>query len=103
MIFRLYACKFLRLPHDRADRNGVSLCLLVSLKFLLFLSPSFFCSGQSRIPEIARALGRASHEFKKAKDEIINETEELKDAAEKKAALEDQAGKKDNDKKNDSE
>lgn len=49
--------------------------------------------GAKRIPEIARALGRASHEFKKAKDEIINETEELKDAAEKKAALEDQAGK----------
>ena len=59
--------------------------------------------GANQIPEIARALGRASHEFKKAKDEIINETEELKDAAEKKAALEDQAGKKDNDKKNDSE
>ena len=59
--------------------------------------------GAKRIPEIARALGRASHEFKKAKDEIINETEELKVAAEKKAALEDQAGKKDNDKKNDSE
>ena len=59
--------------------------------------------GAKRIPEIARALGRASHEFKKAKDEIINEPEELKDAAEKKAALEDQAGKKDNDKKNDSE
>ena len=59
--------------------------------------------GAKRIPEIARALGRASHEFKKAKDEIINETEELKDAAEKKAALEDLAGKKDNDKKNDSE
>ena len=55
--------------------------------------------GAKRIPEIARALGRASHEFKKAKDEIINETEELKDAAEKKAALEDQAGKKDNEKK----
>ena len=50
--------------------------------------------GAKRIPEIARALGRASPEFKKAKDEIINETEELKDAAEKKAALEDQAGKK---------
>ena len=59
--------------------------------------------GAKRIPEIARALGRASHEFKKAKDEIINETEELKYAAEKNAALEDQAGKKDNDKKNDSE
>ena len=53
--------------------------------------------GAKRIPEIARALGRASHVFKMAKDEIINETEELKDAAEKKAALEDQAGKKDND------
>ena len=37
--------------------------------------------GAKRIPEIARALGRASHEFKKAKDEIINETEQLKDAA----------------------
>ena len=59
--------------------------------------------GAKRIPEIARALGRASHEFKKAKDEIINETEELKDAAEKKAALEDQAGKKGNGKKNNSE
>ena len=59
--------------------------------------------GAKRIPEIARALGRASHEFKKAKDEIINETDELNAAAEKKAALEDQAGKKDNDKKKDSE
>ena len=59
--------------------------------------------GAKRIPEIARALRRASQAFIKAKDETINETEDMKDAAEKKAALEDQAGKKDNDKKNDSE
>ena len=71
------------------------LILIFLVVFLLF--------GAKRIPELAKALGKASHEFKKAKDEIINETEELKDAAEKKAALEDQAGKKDNDKKNDSE
>ena len=75
---------------------GLTEILVIFVAILLLL-------GAKRIPEIARALGRASHEFKKAKDEIINETEELKDAAEKKAALEDQAGKKDNDKKNDSE
>lgn len=75
---------------------GLTEILVIFIAILLLF-------GAKRIPEIARALGRASHEFKKAKDEIINETEELKDAAEKKAALEDQAGKKDNDKKNDSE
>lgn len=59
--------------------------------------------GAKRIPEIARALGRASHEFKKAKDDIINETEELRDAAEKRAALEDRAAEKDQGGKKDSE
>ena len=59
--------------------------------------------GAKRIPEIARALGRASHEFKKAKDDIINETEELRSAAEKRAALEDRAAAKDQGEKKDSE
>ncbi len=59
--------------------------------------------GAKRIPEIARALGRASHEFKKAKDDIINETEELRDAAEKRAALEDRVSEKTRDGKKDSE
>ncbi|MDD3118400.1 MAG: twin-arginine translocase TatA/TatE family subunit [Victivallales bacterium] len=45
--------------------------------------------GAKRIPEIARALGRASHEFKKAKDDIVNSSGELMDAAAKKAAEED--------------
>ncbi len=34
--------------------------------------------GGKRIPELARSLGRASYEFKKAKDAIKKETEELK-------------------------
>lgn len=59
--------------------------------------------GAKRIPEIARALGRASHEFKKAKDDIISETEELRDAAEKRAALEDRAAEKNQGGKKDSE
>ncbi len=38
--------------------------------------------GGKRIPELARALGRASYEFKKAKDVIKKETDELKGAIE---------------------
>ena len=41
--------------------------------------------GARRIPDIARSLGKASREFKKAKDEIIKESSELMDAAEKHA------------------
>ena len=38
--------------------------------------------GGKRIPEIARALGRASYEYKKAKNVIQKEAEELKTAIE---------------------
>ena len=44
--------------------------------------------GAKKIPELARALGRASHEFKKAKEDLVNETKELTEASEKKAAAE---------------
>ncbi len=45
--------------------------------------------GAKRIPEIARAMGRASYEFKKAKSDLENEGKELVDAAEKAAEKED--------------
>ena len=45
--------------------------------------------GAKRIPELARALGRASYEFKKAKSTLENEGRELADAAEKAAEKED--------------
>lgn len=55
--------------------------LIVLFVLLLF--------GAKRIPELARALGRASYEFKKAKNTLENEGRELADAAEKAAEKED--------------
>ena len=71
---------------------GIQEILVIFLIVLLLF-------GAKRIPEIARALGRASHEFKKAKDDIVNEADDLKNAAEKQAELEDQA--KEKERKND--
>ncbi len=45
--------------------------------------------GAKRIPELARAFGRASYEFKKAKNALSAEGQELIDAAEETAAEED--------------
>ena len=38
--------------------------------------------GGKRIPELARAFGRASYEFKKAKETIKKEAEEIKNEVE---------------------
>jgi sec-independent protein translocase protein TatA len=46
--------------------------------------------GAKRIPELARALGRASYEFKKAKSALSEESKEFVDAAEKAAEKEDE-------------
>ena len=48
--------------------------------------------GAKRIPELARALGRASYEFKKAKNTLETEGRELADAAEKAAENEEKQG-----------
>ena len=53
-------------------------------EIILILVVIILLFGGKRIPEIARALGRASYEYKKAKDVIKKETEELKNAIEDK-------------------
>lgn len=45
--------------------------------------------GAKKIPELARSIGRASYEFKKAKEDIMKESRELTDAAEKNAEIKD--------------
>ncbi len=52
--------------------------------------------GAKRIPELARALGRASYEFKKAKTDLANESKELVDSAEKAAENEDKKDEQNN-------
>ncbi|WP_332880122.1 twin-arginine translocase TatA/TatE family subunit [Oxalobacter aliiformigenes] len=51
----------------------------------IFILPVF---GSKRIPELARVMGRATHEFKKAKEKISHQGEEFLKAAEKTAELE---------------
>ena len=47
--------------------------------------------GAKKIPELARSLGRASYEFKKAKEDLVKETRELQDAAAENAEAADKA------------
>lgn len=47
--------------------------------------------GAKKIPELARSIGRASYEFRKAKEDILKESRELTDAAEKNAEAQDAA------------
>lgn len=49
--------------------------LIVVVVLLLF--------GGKRIPELARSLGRAQHEYKKAKDALKEEAEDLQKTVEK--------------------
>lgn len=41
--------------------------------------------GGKRIPELAKALGKAQYEYKRAKEMLQNEAQELKDSVEKAA------------------
>ncbi len=44
--------------------------------------------GGKRIPELAKALGKAQYEYKKAKEMLQNEAQELKVSVEKAASEE---------------
>lgn len=49
--------------------------------------------GGKRIPELAKALGKAQYEYKKAKEMLQNEAQDLKDTVEKAAKEEEKKSK----------
>lgn len=49
--------------------------------------------GGKRIPELAKALGKAQYEYKKAKEMLQNEAKDLKDSVEKAAKEEEKKNK----------
>ena len=63
-------------------------------EILLIIVVILILFGSKRIPEVARALGKASHEFKKAKEALRTESEELIAAAEKAAEDEEKNAEK---------
>ena len=50
--------------------------------------------GGKRIPELAKALGKAQYEYKKAKETLQNEAQDLKDSVEKAAKAEEDKSEK---------
>ena len=50
--------------------------------------------GGKRIPELAKALGKAQYEYKKAKEMLQNEAQDLKDTVQKAAEAEEKKSEK---------
>lgn len=50
--------------------------------------------GGKRIPELAKALGKAQYEYKKAKEMLQNEAQDLKDSVQKAAEAEEKKSEK---------
>ena len=59
-------------------------------EILVIIAVILILFGAKKIPELARSLGRASYEFKKAKEDLVKETRELQDAAADNAEAADQ-------------
>lgn len=57
-------------------------------EILVIIAVILILFGAKKIPELARSLGRASYEFKKAKEDLVKETRELQDASEDHAKAE---------------
>ena len=51
-------------------------------EIVLILIVAILLFGGKKIPELAKALGRASYEFKKAKSEIQKEAKEVEESLE---------------------
>lgn len=63
-------------------------------EIILILVVVLVLFGGKRIPELAKALGRAQVEYKKAKEMLQNEAQELKETVEKAAEAEEKKSKK---------
>ena len=62
-------------------------------EILVIIAVILILFGAKKIPELARSLGRASYEFKKAKEDLVRETKELQDAVSDNAEAADKAEK----------
>ena len=86
-----YPFQLLKVSDSTSDANpgdtNIALIIVIVVVILLLF-------GSKRIPELARSLGRASYEFKKAKNDISRESRELLAEAEKQAEAEDQSREK---------
>ena len=65
--------------------------VLTEIALILFVVLVLF--GGKRIPELAKALGKAQYEYKKAKEMLQNEAKDLKDSVEKAAEEEEKKNK----------
>lgn len=66
-------------------------------EIILILVIVLLIFGGKRIPELARSLGRAKHEYQKAKDAIEKEAKDLEKAVDTAAAAEAKADSASND------
>lgn len=58
-------------------------------EIILILVVVLVLFGGKRIPELAKALGKAQYEYKKAKEMLQNEAQDLKDTVQKVVEQED--------------